>query len=829
MKKITLLLLLFMGLVLSYTATVYADGEELIDLFPYRQEACLNSTNECTQTKLGNSNWQYIYNGHRYHVVRGSARYVTEFDDADADGFIGATEMTALSWNAFASVIINDTAEGVVLKTANARTDLTSVVHRIYSYYDQTGKLVMFEDQILTYYIFNDGTVELPDWRLATDAEKQAFIDAPAESKPVTTRFTHIRMKLDSTDSDGYKLEPLTYITWKNADVPAEQPKTEWSKIVTGDPELVTIPAGWTVISYGTLDRDGTTNPATTNFIKSLPAAMINTATAPLQLIYNHQPAMFDGIIAMDDDLVTPGINVVVEYEGSFDLPNTISASWLNMFDTNNKIINSTEKLNYEVTISKNGVNLETITYTYDSITDAYTPSGSVTQIDSSVFGSGYVATYKAITPKGAETLAVVDIVIGVMPPRFSGVANRYSDQGIMIDLMEGITADDGYGNSKTNDVMVTYPANFNPYNPLPGVYNIDLEFIHNIFIPGILPTVTVKAEVVSWNPTLYYDKPVNVNDAAGVIKVWSDVTLFRTAASAWGSVMTVVAADGTLKERYDRYNWNYTTSTGTIVGDATTFAAWQANLVLLPGEYVVAAHGSVHATRLRDANLAFGDPLIVQVGKADFDYDIVTQSSYTITVDDTVAPIVLAVADNYRVEIGRFTNVNELILSNVTVFDNYDAKQDIALFVSNNGGLNLNNPGTYAVVVTAEDIAGNASTVSFNIILTQPTLTQATIQALIAAGTLTEAQIQALIDADMLTEAQVIALITANSISQSEVQAMIDAAVEDAIDELRDELTAEVETGCGRSAINVSAGNLILPLIGVFTLAGIAFMKRFF
>lgn len=829
MKKIALLLLLFMGIVVSYSATLLANGEELIDLFPYRQEACLNSTNACTQTKLGNSNWQYIYNGHRYHVVRGSARYVTEFDDKNADGFIDATEMTALTWNAFASVIINDTAEGVVLKTANARTDLTSVVHRIYTYYDQTGKLTMFEDQILTYYIFNDGTVEAPDWRLATDAEKQAFIDAPADSKPVTTRFTHIRMKLDSADSNGYKLEPLAYITWRNADVLATEPKTEWSKVVTGDPELVTIPAGWTVISYGTLDRDGTTNPATTNYIKSLPAAMINSATAPLQLIYNHQPATFTGIVAMDDDLVTPGVNVVVEYNGAFDLPNDISVAWLNMFNPSGKIINSTEKLSYEVAISKDDVVLETITFTYNSETDSYTPSGPVTKINSSVFGAGYKATYKAVTPKGAETLVTIDIVIGVMPPRFSGVANRYGDQGIMVDLLQGITADDGYGNSKTDDIVVTYPAGFNPYNPLPGVYKIDLQFTHHIFIAGIAPTVTVKTEVVSWNPTLYFNKPVAVNDAAGVIKVWSDQALARTAGSAWGSVITIVAADGTLKERYDRYNWNYTTSTGTVVGDATLFAAWQANITLLPGEYVVAAHGSVHATRLRAANLAFGDPVVVVVGRPDFNYDIVTNASYTMTIDDTVAPVVLAVADNYRVEIGRFTNVNELILSNVTAFDNYNARQDIALFVSNNGGLNLNNPGTYAVTVTAEDIAGNASTVTFNVILTQPTITTASIQALIAAGTLTQAQIQALIDADMLTEAQVIALINQNAISQAQVQAMIDAAVEEAINELRDELTAEVETGCGRTAINVSAANLILPLIGMFTLAGIAFMKRFF
>ncbi len=66
---------------------------------------------------------------------------------------------------------------------------------------------------------------------------------------------------------------------------------------------------------------------------------------------------------------------------------------------------------------------------------------------------------YQAVTPEGDETEVVVDVVIGVMPPRFAGVEDRFIDQSIAIDLLEGITADDGYGNDITSSIEVTHPA----------------------------------------------------------------------------------------------------------------------------------------------------------------------------------------------------------------------------------------------------------------------------------------------------------------------------------------------------------------------------------
>jgi hypothetical protein len=799
LKKLILVLLLGFTVALGFMSSAQAAEGDLIDLYPYDQIACLEGTTACTQTKLGDSNWDFEYYGHRYHVVRGSARYVTEWDDDNSDGFISALEMTTMSWNAFASLIINDTDESVILSTNNVRTDLTSVVHRMYTYFDAAGKLQMFEDHIGTYYIFNDGTDNTPanaDWRLATTAEKDAYI--AADPKPANTRLAHIRMKLDATDSNGYKLEPLKYLTWTHADVDTavDLDVENWSTIIAGNPNYVSIPAGWTVISFGTNDR-GTLNTKTRDYIFSMPTAMLDNSVAPLKTIYTPQPATFAGLTALDDDLVTPGVNVVVEYNGDFDLSNTVSASWINMFDTNDKIINSTDKLNYEVEISQDDVVLETITFTYDSGTDAYTASGAVTSIDTSEFGAGYKATYRVETPEGDETEVVVDIVIGVMPPKFAGVANRYVDEGAFVNVLQGITADDGYGNSKTSSIEVTLPNNFNQYSPLPGVYQIGLSFTHHVHFDGLQSKVLFKGvTTVNFNEqtSLNADIDINVHPS---LAVFTEITNFTDAGTAYGSVIVVVAADGTMKERYDRYNWNYTTSTGTVVGDEAQFLAWKAALTLAPGEFILTAHGSVHAPVLRAANLAFGDTVALTIGFPEFNYDIVTTSSYTLTVDDVTAPKLMVVSNNYKVESNAYANVNQAILANVVAFDYYDSASDLSMYVSNNGGMTLT-PGTYTVEVTVEDRAGNATVQSFQVTVIAPKLTQEEVQALLDAQTLTQAEIQALINASQLTEAQVNALIAAGVYTEAEIQAMIDASIADI-----------PETGCG-SAINATSAIFI-------------------
>lgn len=813
MKKVVAFLML--GLIVAFAtsfSTQAADGD-LVDLYPYDQIACLEGTNACTQLKLGDSFWDLEYAGHRYQFVRGAARFVSQFNDADVNGFYSAGELGgALSWNAFAALYINNTDEEAVLTTANARADISSVVHRMYTYFDETGKMQMFENHFNTYYIFNDGTVEAPDWRLATAAEAAAWDAAPAETKPITTRNAPIRMKLDATDSDGYVLEPLTYLTWRNQDVAADAPVEDRSTIITGDPENVTIPVGWTVVSWGTNDR-GAANALTTQYVKDMPTFMLDNTLEPARTVYTTQkPAFNNALGALDDDPTTPGINVIVDFGGNFALPTDIEASYVNMFDDQDKLINETTKIDYQVIISQEDEVLETITYTYDSVAGTYTASAPVTVVDSSVFGGAYVATFKAVDPEDATLVneTAIDIVIGVMPPKFIGVGPRYVNEGTAIDLLEGITADNGYGVDITDMINVTAPNGFNAFNPQVGSYTIDLDFTYDVVIEGIDPvaTITVNTTDITWD--MLKNLPNGIN-TYGDYMVFTDDAVFHAAGTAYGSVMVYVNPEGKVKQWYDRYNWNHLNALGVVeVGDEAKFNTWKNNFVIEEGGFILAAHGSVKAPAIR--NLPLDTAVIATIGTDDMNFEIYKEASFVLTVDDITAPVALIVNPNYHITVGEYTSVNAAILANVVAFDNASAVADLAKYVSDDGDMDLTVPGTYEVEVTLEDEAGNATIVSFDVVVLA-NAEAADIEAL-----------EALID-DL--EAQIDALETTNGSLADQIAALQTAlqAAQSAIDALEAANEVVPDTGCG-SAINTSSA-VFMSLSILLGAALIVFLKR--
>jgi len=814
MKKIVVFLLLgFAAFIMLAGNSSYA-ADDVVDIYPYDQPGCLTTSDSCLGTRVGGDNWNFTYGGYRYHAVRGSVRYVSDFEDDNNDGNLTALELTGISWSSFGSTIINNTDETAVLKVDDGdknRMDLySSARHDVYLHFDDDGVLQMFENSVNEYYIHNDGTTEAPEWRLATQTEIDAYdaAETPAEDTP-NTILDNIRMKLDDTDTKGYVLERLNFVELIKAGVDTTtEPESAWSDVIDGNPVDITLPSGWTVMTFAYLDR--TSNAKNLDFIMDLPGIMLDDTVDPMVPEYVHQPATFTGLTDLDDDAVTPGVNIVVEYNGEFDLDPTVSSAWLNMFDETGEIINSVENLDYSVAISKDDTLLETIDFTYDSEEDEYTASADVTVIDTSVFGAGYKAVWSTTTPEGDDTMVEVDIVIGVMPPRFAGVEDRFINQSTVVDLLENITADDGYGNDVTPTIEVSYPADLNPYNPFPGEYEIDLEFTHNVFIPGIQTAVTINGEVIDLDPEL----DVNVDVATTVHAapmVFTDEEIFQEIGSGWGSVLVKVAADGTMMERYDRYNWEFTDSTGTTVGSLELFEAWQADMTLADGEFMVTAHGSVEAPRLRAANLSFGDPVTFEPGTDDFSYDIVTESSYMLTVDDMTAPIAMVINDAYVIYAGEY-GVNNAILGNVVAYDFTDAQEDLVIYVSNNGGLNTSVPGTYSVEVTVEDEAGHTDVVPFDIIVLEAVATQEDIDNAIEAAIADE--IQALIDANVLTQEDIETLIEDNMLSEAAIQALIDAKIEEI-----------PETGCGSSINGTSAIFITFSL--VLGAAAIFFIRK--
>lgn len=732
MKKITTLLLLLVAALILVVAPAYADEEALIDIYPY------GSINNMTETepiaggtlRVGTSNWTLDFLGYRYHFVRSSVRYGHQFNDANADGVYDATEYPGISYSAFAAMTINNTDDEMELVTTNLRANITGgVTNRIYAYFNEDMELAMFEDHIFTYHIFNDGTdvTDNADWRFATEAEIAAF---KAAADPLTetpnTRLAHVRVVKDATDAQGYKLEPLGYLTWLNPDLGA-LPAEERSLLVDWNPNHVVIPAGWTAVSFGQHDRG---SYKATDFVKVLYTAFVAETTPVAVSTYTYQNPVFAGLTAHDDDAVTPGVQMIVEYnQADFDLPNNVSVSWLKMFE-NDVLVNKTEKLSYKVDVYETAdfnsaeedhvpTILETITFTYDSVADAYTPDKALSVVDSSVFGAGYTAVYSATHAEDGLTEIIVDIAVGVLPPRFENVKNRYVDESVFVDLLGDVTANDGYGNDKTGDIKITAPAGFNIYNPKPGTYKIDLEFTHHVHIAG---EPTVPDRITLGSKVIDVTRKNQNFTAYGLQTTLYTEPFLYTNTSFQGWIVVEFDKDGKMIQSVARNTWEAWGASGAIAGMTDAgIKAWLEGIDFSLGGFVV-FFGQTADRPLAQA-LRYGDQVTFtegSVGTPDFNADIVTKASYNLTVDDKTAPQAIVVNNNLTIEADAFASAEAAILSNIVAVDNYDARTQLSLFVLNNGGLSLASGklsvGTYTVTVGVEDRAGNASEVTYTL-----------------------------------------------------------------------------------------------------------------
>ncbi len=785
MKKITTLLLLFVAALVAVMPSFADEHDDLINLYPYDNPNNMTASESIAAgtIRVGDSFWRMEFLGYRYHFVNNSVRYAHKWVDANADGVYAPTDYPALSWNAFAQMIINDGEDEIEMSTESARTDMTTVVQRIYSYFNEDGELAMLEDHFFQYYIHNDGTdtTDNAEWRYATEAEIDAFeaAETPAVDTP-NTRFSPVRVIKDDTDPKGYVMEPIGYLTWRNPDLSA-LPQEEQSLLVDWNPNHVVIPAGWTVVSFGTNDRASYTS---TDLVKLLGTAFVAEETPTMNKYFDFPAPAFTGLTALDDDAATPGVQIIVEFnQADFDLPNTVGATWINMFDEAGLTINRVDKIDYTVDIYDSAdfnsaeedhvpTVLQSITFTYDSVADAYTPSAALTVVDSSVFGAGYVAVYSAEHPEDGYTEIEVQIAVGVLPPRFENVRNRFADEAVFVDLLGNITANDGYGNDKTSDIQITAPAGFNIYNPKPGTYTINLEFTHNVFIAGVPATPdTLQLGANTINVTRK-----NENFAAyGLHTTLYTEPLLYTNTAFQGWVVVEFAADGTMVKSVERNTWNAWDENGAVAGVNDAYIKnWLENIDFSLGGYVV-FFGQT-ADRPVAAALRFGDSVPLTEGSAgvpDFSKDIVTTASYQLTIDDRTAPQVVIVDNNYSIEADKFSTAQAAILANVVAIDNFDSRTELSIYVASTGGLAVSGgrlvPGTYTVIVGVDDRAGNSSEVSFTVTVRPARLTQEEIEQAI------EERVE-----ERVEEAE--AQIPQDTITPDEVDAAIEQAIEDAL-----------------------------------------------
>lgn len=853
MKKILLFLLVVtMSFVVLAQQNAFANEDDgLIEIYPYDDLGALEGTNPGPgHQAIGDSHWNIVYNGYRYNVARGGVRVAALdndaegfFDDDNTNGFIEGSEIPAISWNAFGSLYINDTDTEFILDPisdeANAsRSDFSAVLHRMYAYWDENGVLQMFEDHITARLVVNDNydaEATLPhdpltaDYRFPTEAEKTAYAasEAPEVDFP-EMRSVPIRLIRDDVDSDGYVIEPLQTYGWKNRDLAASVDEADWSVLLDYNPNNVVIPAGWTVFSFGTLDRSSWPIPMA--WLETLPLSIAENDDEAMVLEYETQAPSFGTTLSaeLDDDPSVAGVQKLVGKNETFELPTTITASWVNMFDENDKVQNVTEILDYTVDFYEEGQLLDTVTFTWDG--SAYTADKTIAQyIDSTDINNRYELVYHVVSPDTQETTINVQVAVGYYPPKFSGVAPRFVDEDVMVDLLGVVTAENGYGLDMTNEIEISYPASLNPYYPQPGTYQIDLEVTYNHHEDAVPHMITLNGieytfDKADMNSPVISTYPYSVTQP---MIVYTDTAALRTALASgtgYGSVITVIAADGTVKEAYDRYNWKYIDPTDGLVytGDSATFAAWGAAVEIEEGGFALAAHGSVYSPPLRvdtTAGVHFGDLAALELGVDEVNDYVTTTTSYVLTVDDRTAPVALVVNDNYSVVSDQFANEDDAILANVVAMDNFDAPEDIIMYVEDDGGLDFDTPDTYDVVVGIEDAMGNYTSVSFSVEVVAAKVSAAELEAQVADLEATIAALETALEAaDAADKTQLLASIATLQGLVDDLQDTIDALQAD-LDTLQTDFDASQETGCG-STITLGSS---LAVVSILTLVGIA------
>ncbi|NLN50424.1 MAG: hypothetical protein GX149_02235 [Acholeplasmataceae bacterium] len=729
MKKFFSALLLGMFLTLGIGLSTYAAGDNnLIDVYPYDQEACLTGVGSCTQTLVGSDHWTLEFNGYRYHYVRSAVRYGSELEDEGGKGYIGEEDLPGLSWNAFGAALINNTDETIILEAGETRKELTSEIHRIWAYFDETGKLRMVEDQVHYFPVANVAAEGEPEYWRFLDEE-----DVPEEERQA------IRIMIDDNDPDGYVVEPLAWITWRRLESdPADE--STWSDLLDYNPIQVHVPAGWTAISLGTHDR-GAFAPALA-FTKSLPQALLDDV-APMKMFYEEQAPVFAGIAALDGDALNEGVQIIAEpyQDFEFDLDG-VTASWIKMFDDNDNVIKETEIIDFDIDIyDVEDTFLETISFAYDAGTKKYTPNKAVSAVDSHEIGAKYKIEFFAETPtaKAISTTAHAEIVVGKLSPIISGVkGDKYYDAGLPLEVLAGIEVDDGYGNDIFADLAVDIrPKNLNPYNPKPGTYKVDLEIgVEYVYEAIPLRVVFNEGEATEETYPILDEHIDIVFKTVNKLHLITDDQYMAEATPAWGSAGILVGADGKIKLKFDWNAGKVYKPDGDLDISGDDLKDYVQAITFEAGEVFIFGHGAVVYGGSREyiVDLNLGDTVDFLDPVEEIKFTLYDRETFNIVIEDVEAPKIYIVNSNYKVNSKMFENADEAILANVIAVDDFDARDDIDLYVSDDGGLDLAVAGTYNVVVSAEDRAGNYSDAAFQVTVEEPLLSQEEVDVIVEA-----------------------------------------------------------------------------------------------
>lgn len=708
--------------------------EEIIDLYP-------NESIDNLLGSYGNSNWVLDYAGYRYHTVSFMARFASNFDDIDDEDkeTWSGSEIPHVSANAMGGFIHNDSDRDVILKDGD-RSALTGVINRVWAIFDEEGRLKLFEDQINTYYIKEVAGEDY--FRLATEEEIEAYEEAEEGEKPGDMRNIHIRMLLND-DNETYKIEPLGYLKWENEDYVPEGEDTEEqgspTVLLDHDPREVHLNKGWTALHFSTWDRG---KDKFNDLISSMPE-LLAEAEEKMELNYLNPAPSFVNLKEKDVNEGEEGVNFVYSVNSEpvvSMLTDDVEARHVN--EEQSKKGQHT-KVDYVIRIFDEEDNeIETVEVEYDSDAKKYVPNKEVLEeVDTSVFGSRYYAKFESTQPESENETSyvtgdtvVVDAIIdvGVLPIYFTGVESVFIDEGLPIDLLEGIKAYDNAADLNDISDSLTYKIvnrktgseHFNIYNAKAGDYDVTVsaEYVYGEEIDfNQDTTITVGDESVTVpEDRINHDLDPFAYGHAGSLyteKDAIDLDLFATQNDKWGIYMALVDASGKVVAYYDYDEAQMTFRDGTtkaISGVQTKEPRleWLNNLNFEDGDKLL-----VSSTIDDDLYLFLKNNLDVGVEVEGLGQSYLVQGSatYRLTVTDITPPKVRVKQETFTIYTdSTFKNAEEAALSNIEIFEEHGYN----VTVPGANRIDITNPGEYDVRVIVIDDSGNEAEVTFKLVV---------------------------------------------------------------------------------------------------------------
>lgn len=751
MKKIiiSLLVLITSGFVFALAGLNLLAKDDLINLYPRGDE------NFETTPGIGNSNWVMEYHGHRLFNSIQSVTHVSTFDQNfyDEEGnvidkpeekkvWFKGVDVPRVANSNNGGVIVNDKDYDITIDTSTgtARADIGSAVtSRYWAYFDETGKLRMYEDELI-----NRKSLTRVDgegyWRLSTE-EEIAQYDAAADGEKPEHIVKNVPYRIRLEEDGTYKAEPLD-LGWVVTNRQDGQTPYE-SNVVENDSRYIHVPAGWTVVRFGQNARSAVVPGfnAIEKWTADFADLIVANSDKKMEFKYVDPKAKFNGITNLDGDKDLDGVQIVIGNE-VLNITEAVLGGVTSTYVTKENDILSAgngtifDYADFSLEISDGEEVLETLEIKYNKATKEYEVP-EVTKIDTSEFGKEYNLAYKSSTPVNKEeTVFEATVVIGTVNPEILGLEKKYGREGSSINLYDGITAKDPDGKDITSNITITHEDNFNPNYLTYGnhVITVTLNWLYESIAPNTFKfPVTVDETQKEWkfdvkenndkslinfnyeNPS-ESDRIPTIYDHSLVDEIIKDKT--KVNFTKENGTTLIFDKAGVLVTKLDTFK---TDATPQVLKDGKVenlpqdydYKEWITDY-LVRGSYLLHTQGSDDSKETQ--LMKVGEKLVDFLFFEYFSQEVTVVKTFEVEVSDVTPPRVRVLSKNFTIYTdNNFENVQEALYSNIEVFEINGYTMSISQVASR---IDIHTSGEHNVEVTVTDLSGNSVTVRFKLII---------------------------------------------------------------------------------------------------------------